>query len=165
MSFSPKHTTSFSVTDILSPIEEAYKKTTIEASIPPLLSPYRNAQQYTASAPAAATTAAMNGLGVGGMNSSNAMAYYAAQLSTHPSYTSQYCNTSDTWDPMMQRNAASSAWYGANTDPRLASKFSVCMYLCHCHVLCPGVLQSVMVFLKPYVTETQTNYKQLIDVT
>ena len=150
MSFSPKHTTSFSVTDILSPIEEAYKKTTIEASIPPLLSPYRNAQQYTASAPAAATTAAMNGLGVGGMNSSNAMAYYAAQLSTHPSYTSQYCNTSDTWDPMMQRNAASSAWYGANTDPRLASKFSVCMYLCPCHVYvlvsctkCDGVLAAV----------------------
>ena len=39
MSFSPKHTTAFSVTDILSPIEENYKRTSIEAVIPPLVSP------------------------------------------------------------------------------------------------------------------------------
>lgn len=111
MSFSPKHTTSFSVTDILSPIEESYKKTTIEASIPPLVPAYRNHSQQTA--------ANMNGTMTSPYN-------YVQQLS-HPasSFPPQYCNSSDLshyGDPMQARNTAAS-WYAASSDPRLASKY------------------------------------------
>lgn len=115
MSFGEKSTTSFSVSDILSPIEESYKKqqqqqqlaSSADPNISPLLSPYRAASGY----PQASSGSAMNSLS--GMNGSNAMAYYnmAAQLS-HPSYASGYCNPTEGWDPMASRNA--SAWYGAN---------------------------------------------------
>ena len=120
MSFGEKPTTSFSVSDILSPIEESYKKqqqqqqqqqqlgaTSGDPNLSPLLSPYRSASGYSQSP----SGSAMNSLS--GMNGSNAMAYYnmAAQLS-HPSYASGYCNPTDGWDPMASRNAT--AWYGAN---------------------------------------------------
>ena len=112
MSFSEKATTSFSVSDILSPIEKQQQQQQQQQlggdpNLSPLLSPYRNTSGY----PQASSGSAMNGLS--GMNGSNAMAYYnmAAQLS-HPSYASGYCNPADGWDPMSSRNA--SAWYGAN---------------------------------------------------
>ena len=138
-SFSPKHTTSFSVTDILNPIEDSYKKTTIEATIPPLLSPYRAASNQIPPPPlSTATSTAMNSLH-GSMNgSTNAMAsaYYnmAAQLSSHPAAASAYAATGycgsgseSAWDSAMAASAAqrnsTNAWYGANaTDPRIASK-------------------------------------------
>ncbi len=125
MSLSPKHTTPFSVTDILSPIEEAYKKTTIEAAIPPLVSPYRTTSQHqTASA-----MSSMSGMGGMGGMAGNPYNHYVPQLSHHtsPAFSSQYCNGGDLshyGDPMSSRHSSAS-WYGTNPDPRLASKFIV----------------------------------------
>ena len=60
----------------------------------------------------------------------NAYNYMAAQLghSTYPATAAQYCNTTELTpyaDPMGQVGARNStaAWYGANADPRLASKY------------------------------------------
>ena len=123
MSLSPKHTTPFSVTDILSPIEEAYKKTTIEAAIPPLVSPYRTTSQHqTASA-----MSSMSGMGSMGGMAGNPYNYHVPQLSHHtsPAFSSQYCNGGDLshyGDPMSSRHSSAASWYGTNPDPRLASK-------------------------------------------
>ena len=123
MSLSPKHTTPFSVTDILSPIEEAYKKTTIEAAIPPLVSPYRSPSQHQSA------TSAMSSMGSMGGMSTNPYQHYVQPLSHHtPSFSSQYCNGGDLshyGDPMSTRHSSAS-WYGPNaTDPRLASKYNI----------------------------------------
>ena len=132
MSLSPKHTTPFSVTDILSPIEEAYKKTTIEAAIPPLVSPYRNPSQHQSA------TSAMSSMGSMGGMSTNPYQHYVQPLSHHtPSFSSQYCNGGDLshyGDPMSTRHSSAS-WYGPNaTDPRLASKYDN-EYLWHSWIL------------------------------
>lgn len=128
MSLSPKHTTPFSVTDILSPIEESYKKTTIEAAIPPLVSPYRSPSQHQSAA------SAMSGMGSMGGMSTNPYHNYVPQLSHHTSsFPGQYCNggeLSHYTDPMSSRHSSAS-WYGANApDPRLASKYSSLQFLC-----------------------------------
>ncbi len=116
MSLSPKHTTPFSVTDILNPIEE-YKKNTIEAAIPPLVSPYRSPSQHQS---------AMSSMGSMGGMSTNPYHNYVPQLSHHPSsFPSQYCNGGDLShyaDPMSSGHRSGS-WYGNATDPRLASKY------------------------------------------
>ena len=124
MSLSPKHTTPFSVTDILSPIEEHYKRTTIEASIPPLL-PYARTQQ----GPPSSTSAAM-AHGMASMGASVPSPYhnYVPQLTHHTgsAFPSAYCNGTDMSpyaDPMtMTSRHSSTGWYGTNPDPRLASK-------------------------------------------
>ena len=108
MTYSPKHTTAFSVNDILSPIEENYKKTSIEAAIPPLVSGYRGQQAVT------------------GMNTAGMMnPYYQSQLG-HGGYAGQYCNGAGELghygDPMSQVRSSTAGWYTANPDPRLASK-------------------------------------------
>lgn len=138
MSLSPKHTTPFSVTDILSPIEETYKKTTIEASIP-ALSPlaaataatYRpNPQAIAATgthhhhhhhhlhAQTNGTTAAMS------VPVTNPYAHmHVPQLSHHSSpFPSQYCNGTDiSHYGEHVRQTAAAGWYGATpTDPRFA---------------------------------------------
>ncbi len=137
MSLSPKHTTPFSVTDILSPIEESYKKTTIEASIPPLIPPpyhHRSGAGVGASAVSTATVAqqsaaaaamSAHGMSMGG----NPYANYVPQLSHHgtSAFPSQYCNGADLThygDPMTMtsRHSGTASWYGANPDPRLASR-------------------------------------------
>ncbi len=121
MSLSPKHTTPFSVTDILSPIEESYKKTTIEASIPPLIPAYGRSSQHQT-----ATMSSMTGMTAGTV--SNPYHNYVPQLSHHTTsaFPSQYCNGSELThygDPMtMTTRHSSSSWYGTNPDPRLASK-------------------------------------------
>ena len=121
MSLSPKHTTPFSVTDILSPIEEHYKKTTIEASIPPLVPGYRNQPQ------SASGMTSMSGMAAA---AGNPYHNYVPQLSHHSTsaFPSQYCNGSDLshyGDPMsMSTRHSSASWYSANPDPRLTSKFS-----------------------------------------
>nr|AEZ03832.1 NK2.1 [Terebratalia transversa]AHY88465.1 NK2.1 [Terebratalia transversa] len=107
LSLSPKHTTPFSVTDILSPLEETYKKTSIEATIPPLT--FRQSYRENPSN--------MNGLG----NMSAGYSSYAVpQISHHtPSFTSQYCNGSDALSHYGDAVRSSSSWYGAaNPDPR-----------------------------------------------
>ncbi|KAK3093962.1 hypothetical protein FSP39_022306 [Pinctada imbricata] len=111
MSLSPKHTTPFSVTDILSPIEETYKRTTIEASIPPL-APYRNHTQYHG-------TAQMASMSVPATNPYHTG--YVPPLSHHtPSYTSQFCNGTDFGHYGDPSRHTSTNWYSANPDPRIA---------------------------------------------
>nr|AMB26749.1 homeodomain protein NK2.1 [Leptochiton asellus] len=116
MSLSPKHTTPFSVTDILSPIEETYKKTTIEAAIPPLATAYRSPQHH----PQMGSMSSMS------VPVTNPYHNYVPPLSHHtPSFPSQYCNGSELshyGDPV--RHSATS-WYGPNTDPRFASYAAV----------------------------------------
>ncbi|OWF36018.1 thyroid transcription factor 1-like [Mizuhopecten yessoensis] len=103
MSLSPRpHTTPFSVTDILSPIEETYKRTTIEANIPPL-TPYRNHTQHPTHQ-------------MGSMSATNPYhTGYVPPLSHHtPSFPPQYCNAPDFGygDP----RTTSASWYGNNRD-------------------------------------------------
>ena len=138
MSFSPKHTTSFSVTDILSPIEESYKKTTIEATIPPLVAPYRGAHL-------AASGACQQPGMASGMNGAMASPYhnYMSQMSHHagaaavaafpPQYGAGGCTEMSPYpDPGLQaRNSAAAAaaaaanWYNTSgTDPRFASEYT-----------------------------------------
>lgn len=112
MSLSPKHTP-FSVTDILSPIDspECYRKTTIEATIPPL-TPYRNAQHPQ-------SMGAMGGMSGMGVSVSNPYGNYVAPLSHHTaaSFSAQYCNGSDLAGyPDPSRHSTS--WYGSNHDTR-----------------------------------------------
>jgi hypothetical protein len=123
MSLSPKHhtTTSFSVTDILSPFEESYKKTSIEAAIPPLIPGYPYHRGSTQTSPNMASMGGMNGTMAA--NPYN----YMPQLSHHtPSFSSQYCNGSELSpysDPMQGVRNTSTGWYATNADPRLASKY------------------------------------------
>lgn len=115
MSLSPKHTTPFSVTDILSPIEETYKRTTIEAAIPPL-APYRTHSQH----PGTAASHQMGSMSVPVSNPYHSG--YVPPLSHHtPSgFPSQYCNGTDFGhygDPVRH---SSTNWYSSNPDPRFA---------------------------------------------
>ncbi|CAI9742193.1 thyroid transcription factor 1-like [Octopus vulgaris] len=117
MSLSPKHTTPFSVTDILSPIEETYKKTTIEASIPPLS--YRNSQHPQAGG--------VTGMSVTGVQAaSTAYHNYVPPLSHHtPSFTTQYCNGSDLGHYGEARQSTP-GWYTTNPDPRFTNFVQNC---------------------------------------
>ena len=113
MSLSPKQTTPFSVTDILSPIEETYKRTTIEAAIPPL-TPYRNHSQYPSPQMGSMSVPVTNPYHGG----------YVPQLTHHtPSYTSQFCNGTEFGHYGDPTRHGSANWYGTNPDPRLASKY------------------------------------------
>lgn len=110
MSQSPKHSTPFSVTDILSPLEESYKK---------------------AVAAAAAAAAENSGLG-------SAAAYRSPQSQTamnvpvtnpymhmsHPvnTFPAQYCNGTDISAHYGDVRQSAPGWYGTTPDPRFASK-------------------------------------------
>ncbi|XP_074662278.1 thyroid transcription factor 1-like [Tubulanus polymorphus] len=112
MSLSPKHTTPFSVSDILSPIEEAYKKTSIEASIPPL-APYRSPPHQ----PSSMTSMGSMSVPVTASPYHN----YVPQLTHHtPSFPTQYCNGSELSHYGDPSRHSTSSWYGANPDPRFA---------------------------------------------
>ncbi|XP_064622877.1 thyroid transcription factor 1-like [Lineus longissimus] len=115
MSLSPKHTTPFSVTDILSPLEETYKRTSIEASIPPLAPAYRTTQHPQSS---------MASMGSMSVPVSNPYHNYVPQLSHTPSaFPSQYCNGSELThygDPVTPHRHSTSSWYGASPDARFA---------------------------------------------
>ncbi|MEE6474729.1 hypothetical protein FKM82_010475 [Ascaphus truei] len=123
MSLSPKHTTPFSVTDILSPIEETYKKfggmdNTGNLSTP--LGAYRQThvsqagmQQHTMGHNATVTT-------------TYHMPHSVSQFS-HGSMGG-YCNGSignmgdiPSYQDTMRNSAAATGWYGANPDPRYSS--------------------------------------------
>lgn len=133
MSFSPKQTTSFSVTDILNPIEETYKRTAANNGIDTqqtnnLVSPY-GAQNYPTSYPQGVATPATSSSS-SAMNGSMAYNYMAAQLG-HSTYPSQYCNGAELSayaDPMGQVRNTTGTWYGAGADPRIASKLCFCKW-------------------------------------
>ncbi|XP_070181050.1 homeobox protein Nkx-2.1-like isoform X4 [Littorina saxatilis] len=122
MSLSPKHShsTPFSVTDILSPLEHEYKKS-IEAAIPPLTSYHHRSSQNHHHA---AMSSAMSGMG--GMSVPVTNPYYNVPQLTHhatgfqAAAAAQYCNGSDLtgYDPTGRHSA--SGWYSSNPDPRFA---------------------------------------------
>ncbi|XP_068135715.1 homeobox protein Nkx-2.4 isoform X2 [Hyperolius riggenbachi] len=123
MSLSPKHTTPFSVTDILSPIEETYKKfggMDTTGNLSTSLSAYRQThvsqtgmQQHTMGHNATVTT-------------TYHMPHSVSQFS-HGAMGG-YCNGGisnmgdiSTYQDTMRNSAAATGWYGANPDPRYST--------------------------------------------
>ncbi|CAH0384580.1 unnamed protein product [Bemisia tabaci] len=105
MSLSPKsqpHTTPFSVTDILSPMEETYRKLEL----------------YTPSSPYRSST---GGSSAGGSSSGPPTASPSAMSSSYVhvhQFPPQYCNGAD-----ISYGNSTASWYGATAnDPRFASK-------------------------------------------
>lgn len=134
MSVSPKHSTPFSVTDILNPIEELqnfsnfnipFRKTTLGDSAIPGLGAY--GYRGTGSQPG---VAGMNSMGAMSVPVTNPYHNYVPPLSHHTSsFASQYCSGGDYYsDPM--RNGTN--WYNAGspdhrlTISRLMSSQSSC---------------------------------------
>lgn len=133
MSLSPKqhhqpHTTPFSVTDILSPIEESYRKLELSGSVAPP-SPYRSS---TGGSSAGSSTGGGGTIGVvsnvipaahspsGGAVMAANPYMHVGQLSHHQ-FPAQYCNGSDI--STHYGDMRNSGWYGATAnDPRFASK-------------------------------------------
>ncbi|OWK08792.1 hypothetical protein Celaphus_00015429 [Cervus elaphus hippelaphus] len=126
MSMSPKHTTPFSVSDILSPLEESYKKVGMEGGgLGAPLAAYRQGQ-------AAPPAAAMQQHAVGHHGAVTAAYHMTAagvpQLSH--SAVGGYCNGNlgnmselPPYQDTMRNSASGPGWYGANPDPRFpASK-------------------------------------------
>ncbi|XP_004716645.1 thyroid transcription factor 1 [Echinops telfairi] len=126
MSMSPKHTTPFSVSDILSPLEESYKKVGMEGGgLGAPLAPYRQSQ-------AAPPAAAMQQHAMGHHGAVTAAYHMTAagvpQLSH--SAVGGYCNGNlgnmselPPYQDTMRNSASGPGWYGANPDPRFpASK-------------------------------------------
>ncbi|CAH1793002.1 unnamed protein product [Owenia fusiformis] len=111
MSCSPKHTTPFSVTDILSPIEETYKKTSIEASIPPLS--FRPTGQHNSQ-----VMSGMGSMSVPVTNPYHTSYTMPPSLTHHSAYSPQCYQSpelSHYGDPTRQ---SASSWYGTNpSDP------------------------------------------------
>lgn len=111
MSLSPKHSTPFSVTDILSPLEESYKK---------------------AVAAAAAAAAENSGLGSAAAyrspQSQTAMNVPATNPYMHMSHTvntfpAQYCNGTDISAHYGDVRQSAPGWYGTTPDSRFACKY------------------------------------------
>ncbi|EHH63563.1 hypothetical protein EGM_16555, partial [Macaca fascicularis] len=121
MSMSPKHTTPFSVSDILSPLEESYKKVGMEGGgLGAPLAAYRQGQ-------AASPAAAMQQHAVGPPGAVTAAYHMTAagvpQLSHSAvggSCNGNLGNRSELppYQDTMRNSASGPGWYGANPDPR-----------------------------------------------
>ncbi|KAL0270225.1 UNVERIFIED_CONTAM: hypothetical protein PYX00_007697 [Menopon gallinae] len=111
MSLSPKHqhqphTTPFSVTDILSPIEESYRKLELGAAPP---SPYRSS---SGSGGSGTTLAAMSAHSPTTMN---------PYMQLGHQFPTQYCNGSELTSHYTDMRS-SAGWYGSTAnDPRFAT--------------------------------------------
>ncbi|CAK6447380.1 unnamed protein product [Pipistrellus nathusii] len=135
MSLSPKHTTPFSVSDILSPIEETYKKFggAMDGAPPGLGAPLgAAAAAYRAPPGAPAQGAAVAGLQPHPMAGHGAAAAYhmPAGVPQFAGAVGGYCNGGlggvgelPAYADGMRGGAAAGAagWYGANADPRYSS--------------------------------------------
>ncbi|XP_063149593.1 homeobox protein Nkx-2.1 [Candoia aspera] len=120
MSMSPKHTTPFSVSDILSPLEESYKKVAMEGSnLGAPLAAYRQPQ---------VAQPAMQQHPMG-HNGTVTAAYHMAAAAGVPqlSHTAMggYCNGNmgdlPPYQDTMRNSASATGWYGANPDPRFST--------------------------------------------
>ncbi|CAL8303859.1 unnamed protein product [Boreogadus saida] len=121
MSMSPKHTTPFSVSDILSPLEESYKKVSMENNnLGTPLTSYRQPQ---------VSQAAMQQHHMGHNGSVSAYHMTAAGVSqlSH-SAMGGYCNGNlgnmsdlQSYQDGMRSGATATGWYGANPDPRFST--------------------------------------------
>ncbi|XP_020310500.1 homeobox protein Nkx-2.4 [Oncorhynchus kisutch] len=119
MSLSPKHSTPFSVTDILSPIEETYRKFGGMDSTGNLASSLGAYRQTQVSQAGIQQHAMCHNTGVG---STYHMPHSVSQFS---SAIGGYCNGSignmgdlPSYQDTMRNGAAATAWYSANTEPR-----------------------------------------------
>ncbi|XP_072907464.1 homeobox protein Nkx-2.4-like [Hemitrygon akajei] len=123
MSLSPKHTTPFSVTDILSPIEETYKKfggMEGAGNLAPPLGGYRQPQVSQA-------TMQQHTMG---HNATVATTYHMPHGVSQFSHSAMggYCNGSignmgdlPSYQDTMRNGAAATGWYGSNPDPRYST--------------------------------------------
>ncbi|XP_023931534.1 homeobox protein XENK-2 [Lingula anatina] len=111
MSLSPKHTP-FSVTDILNPLEESYKKVGFDASIPPLGHPYRSQHQGN-----------MNTMGGMTVPVSSMSAYNYVPPLSHPPYPTQYCNGGDL-SHYGDVRGSSTNWYSSSCNPASDPRFA-----------------------------------------
>ncbi|KAL6477899.1 hypothetical protein MHYP_G00137340 [Metynnis hypsauchen] len=122
MSMSPKHTTPFSVSDILSPLEESYKKVSMESSnLGAPLASYRQPQ---------VTQAAMQQHHMGHNGTVPAAYHMTAAGVSQLSHTAMggYCNGNlgnmselPAYQDGMRGSTTAASWYGANPDPRFST--------------------------------------------
>lgn len=154
MSLSPKHShsTPFSVTDILSPLEHEYKKS-FEAAIPPLTPYHRSGQNSHHHHHHAMSSMS----GMGGMTVPVTTPYYNVPQLTHhatgfpgaAAAAQAYCNGSDLgYDPTGRHST--SGWYGSNPDPRFACEYGNARFflllrgmlfvICECFRICVNVI-------------------------
>ncbi|XP_005989231.1 homeobox protein Nkx-2.1 [Latimeria chalumnae] len=125
MSMSPKHTTPFSVSDILSPLEESYKKVGMEGSN--LGTPLATYRQPQVSQPA------MQQHPMGHNGTVTATYHMTAAGVPQLSHTAMggYCNGNlgnlgnmselPPYQESMRNSASATGWYGANPDPRFST--------------------------------------------
>ncbi|XP_062974968.1 homeobox protein Nkx-2.1 [Elgaria multicarinata webbii] len=120
MSMSPKHTTPFSVSDILSPLEESYKKVAMEGSnLGAPLAAYRQPQ---------VAQPGMQQHPMGHNGTVAAAAYHMTAAGVPQlSHTAMggYCNGNmgdlPPYQDTMRNSASATGWYGANPDPRFST--------------------------------------------
>lgn len=123
MSLSPKHTTPFSVTDILSPIEETYKKFCAMDGAGNLASPLGAYRQPQVSQ----TGMQQHSMG---HNATVATTYHMPHGVSQFSHSAMggYCNGSignmgdlPSYQESMRNSAAATGWYSTNPDPRYST--------------------------------------------
>lgn len=146
MSMSPKHTTPFSVSDILSPLEESYKKVAMEGT--GLGAPLAAYRQSHVSQP----TMQQHAMGHNGAVSAayHMTAAGVPQLS-HTTMGS-YCNGNlgnlgnmSELPPYQEtmRNGSSTGWYGTNPDPRFSTSKCKLFFFC----VCEGEYMYITIFI------------------
>ncbi|XP_030575122.1 NK2 homeobox 4a isoform X2 [Archocentrus centrarchus] len=127
MSLSPKHTTPFSVTDILSPIEETYKKFSGMDGAGNLTSPLGAYRQPQVSQ----TGMQQHSMG---HNATVATTYHMPHSVSQFSHSAMggYCNGSignmgdlPSYQESMRNSAAATGWYSANPDPRYSTSMNM----------------------------------------
>ncbi|KAJ4939616.1 hypothetical protein JOQ06_029060 [Pogonophryne albipinna] len=127
MSLSPKHTTPFSVTDILSPIEESYKKFSGMDGAGNLTSPLGAYRQPQVSQ----TGMQQHSMG---HNGTVATTYHMPHTVSQFSHGSMggYCNGSignmgdlPSYQESMRNSAAATGWYSSNPDPRYSTSMNM----------------------------------------
>ncbi|KAJ8393000.1 hypothetical protein AAFF_G00069040 [Aldrovandia affinis] len=127
MSLSPKHTTPFSVTDILSPIEETYKKFGGMDGTGNLTSPLGAYRQPQVSQPGMQQHSM-------GHNATVATTYHMPHSVSQFSHSAMggYCNGSignmgdlPSYQETMRNSAAATGWYGGNPDPRYSTSMNM----------------------------------------
>ncbi|XP_026528320.1 homeobox protein Nkx-2.4 [Notechis scutatus] len=123
MSLSPKHTTPFSVSDILSPMEETYKKFgAMEGSLGAPLGVGATAYRQTSSS--ALQSQQQHPMAGHNTAAYHPMAHAGVSQFTHGSVAG-YCNGGlgnvgdlASYPDSVRSSTAASGWYGANPDPR-----------------------------------------------
>ncbi|XP_020500700.1 NK2 homeobox 4a isoform X2 [Labrus bergylta] len=127
MSLSPKHTTPFSVTDILSPIEETYKKFSGMDGAGNLTSPLGAYRQPQVSQ----TGMQQHSMG---HNATVATTYHMPHSVSQFSHSAMggYCNGSignmgdlPSYQESMRNSAAATGWYSTNPDPRYSTSMNM----------------------------------------